>query len=161
MDRKLARSGRVSFVHGLASTSSHNASFQRAVMTSRVLSVSEAIKIASNSVSLPVGYGSKWEIYGPYYASLRGMNGQSATAYSRDYKSALAKRKAWISYIALVLLGYDHLDADRHVSTSNKRAARDIVSSGIKVCHIASVRKPGHQPGIVLADRPADGKVIW
>ncbi|WP_434782871.1 hypothetical protein [Ferrovum myxofaciens] len=56
---------------------------------------------------------------------------------------------------------YDHLDADRHVSTSNKRAARDIVSSGIKVCHIASVRKPGHQPGIVLADRPADGKVIW
>jgi hypothetical protein len=128
--------------------------------TVRGLSVTQAIKVASNSISLPVGSGSTWELYGPRCTKLSKLDGQSVTAYASNYRQAQAKRKQWIAYIALVLLGYDNQDADNHACSCDAgMSVRDVVATSIKKCRVAEVQKPWALPSVVVLDRPA-GNVI-
>jgi len=124
------------------------------------LSVTQAIKVASNSVSLPVGSGSTWELYGPRCTKLSKLDGQSVTAYASNYRQAQAKRKQWIAYIALVLLGYDNQDADNHACSCDAgMSVRDVVATGVKKCRVAEAQKLWTLPSAVILDQPA-GNVI-
>jgi hypothetical protein len=69
----------------------------------------EAIAIARKAVSAPIGSGTSWTLYGPYYSDK--PNGPSTENRASSYWQARAKRTEWVAHIALVLMGYDSTDA--------------------------------------------------
>ena len=86
----------------------------------------ESIRIARKAVSSPIGSGTSWTLYGPYYADK--PNGPSSENHADSYWSARAKRTEWVAYIALVLMGYDRADADCEVMSAIEKYCTDVNS---------------------------------
>lgn len=77
--------------------------------TMTTLSKTAALREARKCVSHPIGQGTSWSLYGPYAYS--DLTGPSTERHSDNYWRAMALRRAWVTDIALTLMGYDADDA--------------------------------------------------
>jgi len=71
------------------------------------MSKTAAIKAARNAVGAPVGRGTSWQVYGPYYSTEDGLRGPSTSANADSYWKARSVRTHWVASLALSLMGWD------------------------------------------------------
>jgi hypothetical protein len=95
------------------------------------ISKTEAIRLASNAVAAPVGYGSFWSVSGPY-DGIKSLHGQQTARETDCYWKAKQIRARWVASLALQLLGWNWSDADgaaeRHIGSVRERVNQAISS---------------------------------
>ena len=65
----------------------------------------DALAAARRCISRPMGHGTSWVIYGPYFSHQ--LIGPTYEAHADSYSMARAKRQEWLVHLTLVQMGYD------------------------------------------------------
>jgi hypothetical protein len=69
----------------------------------KTMSKTEALKTASRAVGAPMGRGSSWTFYGPYYSDR--LDGPSAEHKASSYPAIVRRRSQCVVEIAVALMG--------------------------------------------------------
>jgi hypothetical protein len=87
------------------------------------ISKTEAIRLASNAVSRPIGRGTSWVVYGP--SDIRNLRGPRSSTCADAFWKARLYRTQWATSLTLELLGWNWSDADRaaekHIGSVRER----------------------------------------
>lgn len=94
------------------------------------MSKTAAIKAARAAVGQPVGWGTSWQIHGPYYSTEDGLSGPSTAANAHDYWHAKAVRTRWVASLALSLMGWGAVDAEAATHDADG-AVEDVVTAAL------------------------------
>lgn len=70
-----------------------------------------AIKAARQAVSAPIGAGTSWAVYHPYYSTVDGLKGPSTCNNASSYSGAVAMRARIVADLAICLMGMNSDDA--------------------------------------------------
>lgn len=70
-----------------------------------------AIKAARQAVSAPIGAGTSWQVYHPYYNTFDGLKGASTCNNASSYSGAVAMRARIVAGLAICLMDLNSDDA--------------------------------------------------
>lgn len=88
----------------------------------------EALKVAANAHGAPMGRGTSWCFYAPYYS--KQPSGPSTEVRATSYSDAAAKRARRVASMALELMGYSMEDAES-LTYDQRGSARDILANAV------------------------------
>lgn len=83
------------------------------------MSKTAAIAKARTAVGQPIGRGTSWQVYGPYYYDK--LSGPTTAVNADSYWKARSARTDWVAEIALVLMGWETNDAQMAVYSARDR----------------------------------------
>lgn len=95
------------------------------------MSKTAAIRAARHAVGQPVGRGTSWQVYGPYYSTENGLSGPSTSINADSYTSARAKRTQWVCSLALRLMGWNSISAE-YAAYSESGSVEDIIKRALE-----------------------------
>lgn len=94
------------------------------------ISKTAALQLAQECVGKPIGHGSSWEFYAPYYSNK--PHGPSTELHADSYAKAVQMRSAKVADIALSLMGVDDQSVvDYVVYRDGPMPAAKIVSAAV------------------------------